>query len=44
VAALLSNRRLAAALGASARERAMGWLTWQACGERFADTIEGVIR
>jgi glycosyltransferase involved in cell wall biosynthesis len=44
VAALLSNRTLAAALGASARERAMGWLTWQECGERFADTIEGVIR
>jgi glycosyltransferase involved in cell wall biosynthesis len=44
VAALLSNRTLAAGLGASARERAMGWLTWQECGERFADTMEGVIR
>jgi hypothetical protein len=22
----------------------MGWLTWQECGERFADTMEGVIR
>jgi glycosyltransferase involved in cell wall biosynthesis len=43
VAALLTDRTLAAALGTSARERAMNWPTWKECGERFADCVEALI-
>ncbi len=44
VAEVFGDRGLAAAMGKSARERALGWPTWRETGERFVRILDGLVR
>ena len=40
---LFRDRHLAAAMGKSARDRALAWPTWQETGDHFADVLESQV-